>query len=151
VVRVPVKVGTEVDRVSFPVERGKVRELALATHDHSARWADEEAARAEGFDAIPAPLTFVVIAGHHRDQRAAMETLGVDIARIVVGEVAWAYHRPALVGDVLEGRRIVTGVRTREVKRGGTLTMIDLETVWRDAAGEPVVTQRETLIERAPG
>jgi acyl dehydratase len=150
VVRVPVAVGTEVDRVSFPVERGKVREFARATHDDSARWVDEDAARAEGHAAIPAPLTFVVVAGHHRDQRAAMEALGVDIARIVVGEVAWTYHRPALVGDVLEGRRVVTSVRTREGRQGGAMTMIDLETVWRDAAGEPVVTQRETLIERGP-
>jgi acyl dehydratase len=144
----PVEVGTEVDRVSLPVERGKVRELALASRDDSARWFDEDAAHAEGHTAIPAPLTFVVVAGHHRDQRAAMETLGVDIARIVVGEVAWTYHRPALVGDVLEGRRVVTGVRTRDGREGGTMTMIDLETVWCDAAGEPVVTQRETLIER---
>jgi acyl dehydratase len=149
VVRVPVEIGTEIDRVTFPVERGKIREFAVATHDESPRWVDEEAARAEGLDAIPAPLTFVAVAGHHRDQRAAMKALGVDIARIVVGEVAWTYHRPALAGDVLEGRRLVTGVRIREGKSGGTMTMIDLETVWRDAAGEPVVTQAETLIERA--
>jgi acyl dehydratase len=150
VVRVPVKVGTEVDRVSFPVERGKVREFARATHDEAPRWVEEEAASAEGFDAIPAPLTFVVVAGHHRDQCAAMAVLGVDISRIVVGEVAWTYHRPVLVGDLLEGRRTVVGVRTREGRSGGTMTMIDLETVWRDAAGEPVVTQAETLIERGP-
>jgi acyl dehydratase len=78
-----------------------------------------------------------------------MEKLGVDIARIVVGEVGWTYHRVAVVGDVLEGRRVVTGVRRREGRSGGTMTMVDMETVWRDGAGPAVVTQRETLIERA--
>jgi acyl dehydratase len=142
------KVGEEVDRVRFEVERGKVREFARAIQDPNPRWTDEEVARGEGLAGLPAPLTFVVVAGHHRDQRGAMEKLGVDIARIVVGEVGWQYHRPLLVGDVLDGRRLVTGVRTREGK-DGTMTMIDMETVWRDAAGEPVVTQTETLIERA--
>jgi acyl dehydratase len=142
-------VGMEVDRVVLEVERGKVREFALAIKDPSPRWVDGAAAREEGFEAIPAPLTFSVVAGHHRDQRGAMEKLGVDIARIVVGEVGWTYHRVAVVGDVLEGRRVVTGVRSREGRGGGKMTMVDMETVWRDAAGAAVVTQRETLIERA--
>ncbi|MGX6448260.1 FAS1-like dehydratase domain-containing protein [Patulibacter sp. S7RM1-6] len=140
-------VGTEVDRVAFPVEAGKIAELATAIHDPSPRYRDPAAAAAEGLAGVPGPLTFPVVVGHHRDQRGAVRTLGLDIARIVVGEVEWRWHRPVVAGDRLEGRRTVTDVRRKEGGRGGAMTFVTMETVLRDASGEPVVTYVETLIE----
>jgi acyl dehydratase len=140
-------IGTEVDRVSFPVEVGKIAELATAIHDPHPRYRSFDAAAAEGFGSLPAPLTFPVVMGHHRDQLGAVRTLGLDIARIVVGEVEWRYHRPVVAGDRLTGIRLVTDVRQKQGGRGGTMTIVTLETVLHDAAGAPVVTQVETLIE----
>jgi hypothetical protein len=125
-------IGLLVDEFSFAVEAGKVREFARAIMDPSA-------------DGVP--LTFSVVAGHHRDARAAVVKLGLDIKKVVVGEVEWAYERPLVVGDQLSGRRAVVDVKTREGSRGGTMTMVTLETEFRDAAGEVALRQREVLIE----
>jgi acyl dehydratase len=119
-------IGTVVDEFSFEVETGKVREFA----------------RAIGAPIDPVPLTFTAVAAHHRDARAAVEKLGLDIRRVVVGEVEWEYERPLVVGDELRGRRVVAGVRER-----GTLKLVTLETEFRDARGEVALRQREVLIE----
>ena len=140
-------VGLVVDEFSFGVEAGKVGEFARAIQDPAPRYRDADAAAAEGFPGVPAPLTFTVVAGHHRDARAAVARLGLDIARVVVGEVEWIYERPVLVGDRLDGRRVVADVRTREGSRGGTMTLVTLDTEFRDQHGEVAVRQREVLIE----
>ena len=119
-------IGTVVDEFSFGVEAGKVREFA----------------RAIGSPADAVPLTFTAVAAHHRDARAAVDKLGLDIKRVVVGEVEWEYERPLVVGDTLHGRRIVAGVRER-----GPMTFVTLETEFRDASGEIALRQREVLIE----
>lgn len=140
-------VGQLVDEFSFGVEAGKVGEFARAIQDPAPRYVDGGAAAAEGFSGLPAPLTFTVVAGHHRDARAAVARLGLDIARVVVGEVEWTYERPLVVGDRLDGRRVVADVRTREGSRGGAMTLVTLETEFRDQRGELAVRQREVLIE----
>jgi acyl dehydratase len=140
-------VGTLVDEFSFPVDASKVREFALAIQDPSARYTDPAAAKAEGFEGVPAPLTFAVVAAHHRDAAAAVGLLGLDISRVVVGEVAWQYERPVLVGDRLDGRRVVAEVKSREGGRGGRMTLVTLETELRNQRGELAVRQREVLIE----
>lgn len=140
-------IGTLIDEYTFAVERGKVLELARAIKDPAPRYADRDAAQAEGFADVPAPLTFTIVAGHHRDAAAAVERLGLDIARVVVGEVGWEYERPVVVGDVLHGRRMVVDIKRKEGARGGGMTFVTLETEFTDAAGDVVVRQREVLIE----
>jgi acyl dehydratase len=140
-------VGTLVDEFSFPVDESKVREFARAIKDPSRRYTDADAAQAEGFEGVPAPLTFAVVAAHHRDAVAAVELLGLDISRVVVGEVGWQYERPVLVGDRLDGRRVVADVKSREGGRGGRMTLVTLETELRNQRGELAVRQREVLIE----
>ena len=140
-------IGTLVDEFSFPVDESKVREFAHAIKDPSLRYIDPSAAVAEGFDGVPAPLTFAVVAAHHRDASAAVGRLGLDISRVVVGEVAWQYEQPVLVGDRLDGRRVVADVKSREGARGGRMTLVTLETELRNQRGELAVRQREVLIE----
>jgi hypothetical protein len=132
-------VGTVVDRVEFDVEQGKVLEFARAT------LASDTAHR----DAGLATATHVVVAGHHRDQRALVGRLGMDLARVVVGSVGWEYERALVVGDHLVGVRTVVADETRS-GRAGTLRLVTLETEYADAAGVLVVRQREVLVERPP-
>jgi hypothetical protein len=96
-------------------------------------------------------LTFTVTAAHQRDANAAAARLGLDIARVVVGEVEWEYERPLLVGDVLHGRRLVSDVRRRQGSRGGAMTLVTLQTDFRDSRQGVVLRQRETLIETGAG
>lgn len=141
--------GTVLDTVSFEVEAGKVREFARATQTTDPVHTDPDAATAAGFAAVPATATHVVVAGHHRDQRAFVRALGLAIERVVVGSVEWEYARPLTAGDRLTGTRRVIEDTTKEGRRGGTMRLVTLETAWVDDTGETAVTQREVLIERS--
>ncbi|WP_068395986.1 FAS1-like dehydratase domain-containing protein [Kribbia dieselivorans] len=141
-------VGLVVDEVEYGVEEGKIREFARASFAEDPVHTDPSVAHARGLSAPAATATHVVVAGHHRDQRAFVARLGLDMTRIVVGSVRWEYDRPLLAGDRLTGRRVVIADETREGKRGGTMRLVTLETTYTDAEGQTPVRQREVLIER---
>lgn len=143
----PLVPGDVLDEVSFAVEAGKIREFARATHAEDPIHTDPDAATEAGFGAPVATATHVVVAGHHRDQKAFVAALGMDITRIVVGSVNWEYHRPIVAGDHLTGTRRILSDITKEGRRGGTMRLVELETTW-SSGDVSVVTQRETLIER---
>ncbi|HET7399105.1 MAG TPA: MaoC family dehydratase N-terminal domain-containing protein [Intrasporangium sp.] len=141
-------VGTVIDEVSFEVERGKIREFARATFTTDPVHTDRAAAAATGAKDVLATATHVVVAGHHRDQRAFVDRLGLALERVVVGGVRWTYARALEAGDSLHGVRRVTGDVERESSRGGRMRVITLETEYVDAAGRPSVHVEETIIER---
>lgn len=142
------QIGMEIDEVRFPVERGKVREFARSFGDPDPIHLDPEAAAAAGFDGIPAPLTFPMVAMHWRDRDAMIEDLGFDFARLLHGGVRWEYKRTVCVGDELHATRRVADVKRREGKRGGSMTFVTVETDFVDADGELAIRQVDTLIER---
>jgi acyl dehydratase len=143
----PELVGTVIDRVSFSVEESKIREFAIAVGDPDPVYLDREAAAAAGHPAIPAPPTFVVVAGHWRDQAAMVATLELDIRRVVVGETGWEYHAPVYAGDRLTAERIVESVTERPGRRGGTMTLITIAAEFRNQRDELCVRQRDVVIE----
>jgi len=149
VMAAPNRVGVKFPEVSFPVDRSKVAELARAFHDEEPIWFDPEAASAAGFDAQPTQPTVTAIADHWREGGALAhaEALGLDLERILHGEVAWQYLLPVRVGDELTARSEVAGVREREGKRGGVMTFIAIETTYENQRGELVARRRDTLIE----
>lgn len=142
-------VGLTIDQVSFPVEEGKIREFAIAVGDPDPVYRDDAAAHDAGHPAIPAPPTFVVVAGHWRDQAAMVAILGLDIRRVVVGETAWEYHRPIYAGDRLTAARVVESVDERPGRRGGTMTLITIGAEFRNQRGELCARQRDVVIETA--
>lgn len=125
-------VGLEIDRFTFGVEAGKLREWAVAVG------ADPEAA--------DVPLTFAAVASHHRDQADMVRKLDLDIRKVVVGGVDWEHRAPVTVGDTLSGARVVTAVDVKE-RPNGTMTLITIETELRRGDGEVVVVQTDTVIE----
>lgn len=143
----PSQVGLELDEVTFPVERGKVREFVRSLHMSDPIHQDAEAAAAAGFGAIPAPLTFPMVAMMWRERDAAIEDLGFDFKRLLHGGTTWDYVRPLLVGDEITVRRKVAAVDEREGKRGGTMTFVTIDTEITDATGDLVARQTDTLIQ----
>jgi hypothetical protein len=123
-------VGLVVDTVDFPVEAGKVRELAIAVGDANTE---------------TVPLTFATVASHWRDQQAMVAALDLDLRRVVVGGSEWEHHAPVVMGDRLAGRRVVTAV----VVKDGGMTIITLETALHRGDGQLAVIQRDTVIELA--
>lgn len=143
----PSQVGLELDAVTFPVERGKVREFVRALHEGNPIYQDAQAAAAAGFDAIPAPLTFPMVAMLWRERDAAIEDLGFDFKRLLHGGTTWEYARPIVVGDELTVKRSVAAVDRREGKRGGVMTFVTIDAEITDAGGSVVSRQTDTLIQ----
>lgn len=143
----PELVGTVIDRVEFPIEEGKIREFAIAVGDPDPVYRDREAALAAGHPAIPAPPTFVVVAGHWRDQAAIVRTLGADIRRVVVGETGWEFFSPIYAGDRLTGARVVKSVTERPGRRGGTMALFEITADFVNERDELCVRQRDVIIE----
>jgi acyl dehydratase len=141
-------IGVEVDRVHFVVEPGKIQEFARATHAEDPVHADQGTASGRGFTGVLATGTHVVVAGHHRDQQAQLDLLGLDRSRVVVGSVGWDYLRVLQAGDKLTGVRRVTADEIREGRRGGAMRLVTLETEFTDQNGAIAVRQQEVLIER---
>jgi len=134
------------------VEAGKVEEFARAVGDDNPAHRNAEAAGDQGFEAIPAPLTFLRTSyfPRHRppgiDERFGFD-LGFRSEYVVHGEHAYEFERPVRVGDVLSGTTTLTDVYQREGGRGGTMTFAVFETAYRDQDGDLVCTERLTRIE----
>jgi acyl-coenzyme A thioesterase PaaI-like protein len=72
---------------------------------------------------------------------------GLDMRRVLHGEQEFEYVRPLRVGDVLTAESYVKDRYEKEGKRGGTMTFIISETVFRDQQGEIVAYSRGTTIQ----
>lgn len=146
------------------IEAGKVNEFARAVHNDNPAHRDEAAAEVQGFESIPAPLTFTRTAffpryrpeehtGHTRSDRATEDEglfpfdLGLDWGNTVHGEQEYEFHRPLTVGDELSGEMTLTDVSRRGRESGGEMTFVVYEIQYFDEAGDPVVTERATIIE----
>ncbi|MFC7318664.1 FAS1-like dehydratase domain-containing protein [Halomarina halobia] len=146
-------VGTSVVTAEdLTVEAGKVEEFARAIGDDNPVYREEAVAADRGYDAVPAPLTFTRTTLFPRYRPAGVDSyrgfdLGFDPEYSVHGEQAYEFERPLLVGDVLTGTTTLTDVFRRDGSRGGTMTFAVLETEYRDADGELVVTEEATIIE----
>jgi acyl dehydratase len=146
------------------VERGPVSNFASAIKDENTVYHDPAAARAAGFDDIPAPPTWSFAMQYWgrfaeaqpddptRGENPMHKIMGELFAKgglVLHGEEEFRYHRPIVVGDVLLGEGRIVDLYEKESK-GRTMTFVVTETVWRDEkSGEPAVTERFNLIHRS--
>ena len=135
----------------LPIERGKVREFALAVGADNPIFFDIEAARLHGLPDIVAPPTFTVtqIWQVSREEREAKLGANLDYARVLHGEQEFVYQRLPFAGEVLTGTMTISKDFTKEGKRGGAMRFVTYESRFTDAAGEEVLTAQYTLIETA--
>lgn len=143
-------VGRELGTARFRLDPSKVMELARALYDDDPVYARQEAASAAGFAAIPIPLTASVLTAHYAEGGAEGPALalGLDLGRLLHGEATWEYLRPLRMGDALSGTTTVVDVTKKEGSRGGTMTLVVLQTEFTDVGGHPVLRRSDTLIER---
>lgn len=133
------------------VEAGKVEEFAHAVGDDNPAHRDAAAARDQGFEAIPAPLTFTRVGYFPRYRPDDVDELrpfdlGFAPERRLHGEQAYEFERPVRVGDVLSATITLTDVYQRE-GTGGTLTFAEFEFEYVDADGERVLVEHSSVIE----
>lgn len=139
------------DRLEFelPVERGKVREFALAVGEDNPVFFDVAAARRRGLPDIVAPPTFTVsqIWQVSREEREARLGAGLDYRRVLHGEQEFVYRRLPCAGEVLKGVMRISRDYSKEGRRGGRLRFVTYESRFTDDRGEEVLTALYTLVE----
>ncbi len=132
-------IGADLGEVTFPVERGKVREFAGAILDDNPLYQDERP---------PVPLTFSMAQSFWPRTGGDLSKVSINYAMVVHGGQEFEYLRPVHAGDVLEGRTRVADVYEKEGKRGGTMTFYVFETTFSNQDGQAALISRNVLIER---
>ena len=130
------------------VERGQLCFFAKATGETNPIYFDDDAARAAGHRAIPAPPTFLLSlwrgAPAKRGNLFDVENgIGVDIARVLHGEQSFEYF-----GQIYAGDRVTLTTRTSDIytKKGGALEFIVQDTSAVNDGGELLGTMRQVAV-----
>jgi acyl dehydratase len=145
------------------VERCAVSLFANGLTDHNPVYHDLRAAQKAGFEAPPAPPTWTFAAaflgawpedqpqdptgGKGSPMMKIMQDLMKTGGMILHGEQEFRYHKSIQCGDVLHWQGKITDIYTKESK-GKVMTFIVMENEFKNAAGEPVVTEIFNLIHR---
>lgn len=133
----------------FAVEEGKIAEFAAAVSDDNPAHRDRGAAAAQGFEAVPAPLTFCATSSFWFRGPHPLAGRDLDLTRVLHGESQWEFRRPLVAGDELSVEAAFAGTEEKEGRRGGRMRIHTIENTYRDPTGEVVVIERWRLVETA--
>src|SRR5712692_2130087 len=143
------KIGQSFPPFTFEVERGKVRELALAIGDDNPIYQSKENAQAAGYPDVPlyptSPTTFAFWG--NRKMVGQLASLGINLMRVLHGEEEYEYLAPIYPGDTLTGIMTVVDGKTRQ-GQGGPMDILTIEIRYANQHNQPVLKAREMLIVR---
>lgn len=136
-------IGTVLGTVTFPVERGKVKEMAQAVLADDPAYLDPDTP-----GGLLAPPTFLqTIAWWEPPGGPAFPDLGIDFLRIMHGEQEFDYLAPIHVGDELTATSVVADIYDKTNSRGQTLWFLVFENRFANQDGVDVARSRMVLIE----
>lgn len=142
-------IGFEYKPWSFEVEKGKIKEFVQAIGDDNPIYYDIEAAKKEGFQGIPIPLTFLQVVdnwgGYSFQER--MEMLQLNPVKILHGGQEFQHHKEIYAGDVLTSISRIIDVVTKTGSTG-EMDFITTEIMYYNQHGEFVATSKNVLIQR---
>jgi acyl dehydratase len=141
------RIGRSGGPVTMHVEFGKIREFAQAIKDDNPVYFDEQQAKAEAGGVMPPP-TFTMTQAFWDEGQGRIE-LDLDLRRVLHGEQEFEYLRPVYAGDSLTARGRISNVEKRPGKRGGEMTVVTLETEYKNQRGEVCLYARSAIIETA--
>ncbi len=123
-------VGTVSEPRTVDIEKGFLKFFAKATGETNPIYFDDEAARAAGHPAIPAPPTYLFslalgAPAKRGDVFDPENGIGVDMRRVLHGEQKFTYHRP-----IHAGNRLTLTTTTRDIysKKAGALEFVVQDT-----------------------
>jgi N-terminal half of MaoC dehydratase len=137
--------GTELGTQTITIEQGPVRAFATSLKDDPARYTGEDADTPPTW---PFVMSYWGSMGTGGAAGLPIEKLRGPGRMILHGEEEFEYHRSPRVGETLTGTGVISDVYEKD-SSSATMEFYVREMDWRDAAGEPVVTERFTLIVRA--
>lgn len=127
----------------MPIERGKIREFARATHsDNPAFHGDQPLT----------PPTFLTTAmmAWEPDGETGISDLGFELARVLHGEEQYLFPGPPpRAGQTLTVTSRVGDRYEKRGRRGGIMRFATVVHQFHDAAGTLVAEQRTTVVETA--
>ena len=144
------KIGYSFPPFTIEVERGKIRELALAIGDDNPIYQSREAAQAAGYPDVPlfptAPTLFTFWG--NAKMVSQIVSLGINVMRVLHGEEEYEYLAPINAGDILTGVMTVVDGKTRQGKDGSSLDILTTEIRYTNQQGQPVLNAREMILVR---
>ena len=144
------KIGYSFPPFTIEVERGKIRELALAIGDENPIYQSREAAQAAGYPDVPlfptAPTLFTFWG--NAKMVSQIVSLGINVMRVLHGEEEYEYLAPINAGDILTGVMTVVDGKTRQGKDGSSLDILTTEIRYTNQHGQPVLNAREMILVR---
>jgi acyl dehydratase len=143
------KVGQSFPPFTIEIERGKVREFVQAIGDDNPIYYSKEAAQAAGYSDVPLPptfpTTFTFWGNTHKWEQ--MQSLGIDIKRVLHGEEGYTYLAPIFPGDTVTGVMTLAQARTTQGGKS-SLDIFTFETHYTNQEGKPVLQEREVVVVR---
>lgn len=134
---------------TLTIEAGRLRAFATAIGDPDPIWRNADAARAAGYERIPAPPTFLFAAELDSDATfGLLRDLRVPLGRVLHGEQSFEHHAPAMVGDVITVRSTIADIYD---KRDGALEFVEMRAEAHNQDDQPVATMRSVLVVRNGG
>ncbi len=144
------KIGYSFPPFTIEVERGKIRELALAIGDDNPIYQSREAAQAAGYPDVPlfptAPTLFTFWG--NAKMVSQIVSLGINVMRVLHGEEEYEYLAPINPGDILTGVMTVVDGKTRQGKDGSSMDILTTEIRYTNQHGQPVLKAREMILVR---
>jgi hypothetical protein len=152
------KAGMVFPPYTFEVEKGKIAEFAMAVSQKESKsqvkqiYADSKEAKSAGYaDVIPTPTfqtCFLLWGGG--GLMPMLQTVGIDLIRLLHGEEEYEYLCPIHPGDVMTGVARVVEMYDKEKKGkpGKFMEFTVLEAEIRNQRGELAIRARTTLVER---
>lgn len=139
-------IGYKPEPVTVDIEKGRLKFFARATGQEDPIYLDEDAAKAAGYSALPAPPTFLFSIDLEQDNPMGfLDMLGVNVARILHGEQEFTYHKPICAGDT-----ITLSSRIEDIydKRNGVLEFVVQKFSAINQHGNHVAGMTRTIVVR---
>lgn len=140
----PKHIGTIFPPFTFTVERGKIREFALAIGDNNPAYFGDDPLLPPTF-----PITFAFWSEANLVDKLA--NIGVQIWNVLHAEQEYIYLGPLRVGDTITGQATITDIYTKEGRAAGKMDFIVLEVDYVNQRNEPVLKERMLAIVRDGG
>ena len=148
------KIGMEFPAYTFTIEKDKIIEFAIAVSQKENKeqinqiYCDEDAAKKAGYQGTPIPPTFPTCSFFWTGGGllGTVETLGIDLGRLLHREEEFEYFGSIYAGDVITRRMKVADI-LKKGKKTRTLDITVLEVEYINQRGELVLKSRTTLME----
>lgn len=139
------QVGQEIASFKFAVEKGKLREVALAVGDINPIYLDSNAAREMGYRDIIAQPTFGFMMGlwGGADFDVLVRELALNPIKVLHGEQEFLYYDEINSGEVLSAR-----CKLKNYEEKKSMYVFGLETEYFNEKGDLALISRTTIIER---